>query len=99
MLHNDYVNKYSSVTPKGKHKKSKIIVSTCILLLILMLQIIRHTIKVKGSSSIKCTPQSQQMNLHHSKKIKYRSNKGYNNNVQPGPLCDVKDLGDTQDFD
>ena len=58
------------------------------LVLALMSSISQHTIKMKCYSSIKCTSQSQQMNLFNFLK-ESRFNKVYNIHGELGPLCDM----------
>ena len=51
-------------TQKMKHKKSKIEVSTRILVVSLITPRVQYTIKINCYSGIKCDSQSQQRNLH-----------------------------------
>ena len=55
--------------------------------------------KRKCSSIIERTSQYQQSNLHHLQKTEDRFNEGYDSDGEPGPLCDVEDIEDNQDFD
>ena len=56
-----------------------------------MVSSVQHTIKIKFYSGIKCTSQSQQMNLCKFKK-KGRLNKVYDSYGETGPFCDMEDL-------
>ena len=55
--------------------------------------------KRKCSSIIERTSQYQQSNLHHLQKTQDSFNEGYDTDGEPGPLCDVEDIEDNQDFD
>ena len=63
-----------------------------------MVQRVRHTIQEKGSSSIKCTSQSQQSDLQNLQKIKDTLDEGYDSDGEPGHFCDMEDLEDNQYF-
>ena len=82
-----------------QQKKRKINVSTCILVLFLLSQSVRHTIKGKCSSGIKCTSNYQQRNLHNLQKTKDKSGEGYDSDGEPGPFFDMKYLEYNQYFD
>ena len=64
-----------------------------------MSQTVRHIIKVKCPSSIKCASSYQQRNLHNLQKIKDSFDEGYYSDGEPGPFFDMEYLEDTQYFD
>ena len=63
-----------------------------------MESIVKHTIKIKCYSGIKCTSQSQQRNLCNLQK-RDRFNKVYVSDGEPGTFCDMEYIEDTHDFD
>ena len=65
---NDHRNKYHSVNKKRQEKKGKIKLSTCILVISLMVSGVQHNIKIKCYSGIKCTSHYQQRNLRNLQK-------------------------------
>ena len=71
----------------------------CIIVLALMVWIIRHAIKITGSSSIKCTFQYQQNKLCYLQKMEDRFDEGYNSDGGSGTFCDVEDIENAQYFD
>ena len=60
-----------------------------------MSQIVHNYIKGKCSSSIKCTYQYQQINIHNLQKIKDRFDEGYDSDGEPGPLLNMEYIEDT----
>ena len=85
-------------TQKRQQRKSKIKVTTWILVVDLVASSVQHTIKIKCYSGNKCISQSLKMNLRDLQQKKDRLNNVYDSDGEPGTFCDMEDLEDTQYF-